>query len=103
MDGDRGGGEAVSRGGEAECEAEERAKREAEKVRHEAAEALGGIGGDDDGSLKALRVWAVKEGCPRVVRESCEVALDMWQRERDETFESVEDSIRNASSQIAVA
>lgn len=71
-------------------------EKEEEMVRHEAAEALGGIGGDDDGSLDALRVWAVKEDVPRVVRESCEVALDMWERERDGKFESVEESIRKA-------
>lgn len=44
-------------------------------VRHEAAEALGSIATDD--ILPALRTYAVKG--PRVVRESCEVALDMYE------------------------
>lgn len=62
-------------------------------VRHEAAEALGGIASDavdgemDDadeplpegGVLAILREWAVKESAPVVVRESCQVAVDMWE------------------------
>lgn len=44
-------------------------------VRHEAAEALGGIATDD--CLPVLEEMSKKEGVPRVVRESCEVALDM--------------------------
>ena len=62
-------------------------------VRHEAAEALGGIASDgiddemdtDDqklpegGVLAILREWAVKEEAPVVVRESCQVAVDMWE------------------------
>ena len=55
-------------------------------VRHEAAEALGGIasdgvGGSADGSgvLDVLREWAVKQDAPTVVRESCQVAIDMWE------------------------
>lgn len=62
-------------------------------VRHEAAEALGGIasdGAEDDearreanlpegGVLQILREWAVKEGAPEVVKESCQVAIDMWE------------------------
>lgn len=75
-------------------------------VRHEAAEALGGIASDgiDDemdaadsklpegGVLAILREWAVKMDAPLVVRESCQVAVDMWEvslglpagREREE-------------------
>lgn len=57
-------------------------------VRHEAAEALGGIAsdgvneeGEGDGVdvLAILREWAVKEDAPEVVRESCQVAIDMWE------------------------
>lgn len=44
-------------------------------VRHEAAEALGGIATDE--CLPVLQEFAQREDVPRVVRESCEVALDM--------------------------
>ena len=87
---------------------------EDDMVRHEAAEALGGIASDgadfsvdvddevearDDeggnhtaagrdeedeglpegGVLGILREWAVKPDAPVVVRESCQVAIDMWE------------------------
>lgn len=62
-------------------------------MRHEAAEALGGIasdGAEDEASrreanlppggvLQVLREWAVKGDAPVVVRESCQVAIDMWE------------------------
>ena len=65
-------------------------------VRHEAAEALGGIasdgaepevgvlGKDDEqlpegGVLAILREWAERQDAPMVVRESCQVAIDMWE------------------------
>lgn len=53
-------------------------------VRHEAAEALGGIAsdgedGEGEGVLEVLREWAVKMDAPVVVRESCQVAIDMWE------------------------
>jgi hypothetical protein len=57
-------------------------------VRHEAAEALGGIASDGaeevegekgEDVLQILREWAVKEDAPIVVRESCQVAIDMWE------------------------
>lgn len=44
-------------------------------VRHEAAEALGSIATDE--CLPILVEMAKAPGVPRVVRESCEVALDM--------------------------
>ena len=46
-------------------------------VHHGAAEALGGIATDK--VLPVLRKWAVKDDAPRVVRESCAVAIDMWE------------------------
>ena len=52
-------------------------EREEEMVRHEAAEALGGIAADE--VLPVLRKWAAKDDAPRVVRESCVVAIDMWE------------------------
>ncbi|WOO81218.1 Deoxyhypusine hydroxylase [Vanrija pseudolonga] len=69
--------------------------KEEEMVRHEAAEALGGIASDgadtdidprDDplpegGVLAILRDWAVRPEAPQVVRESCQVAIDMWEYE----------------------
>ena len=55
-------------------------------VRHEAAEALGGIASDAPSTeekgedvLAILREWAVKADAPVVVRESCQVAIDMWE------------------------
>jgi len=70
---------------------------EEDMVRHEAAEALGGIATDADpelepeyaadlppgGVLEVLREWAVKEDAPVVVRESCQIALDMWEYENN--------------------
>lgn len=50
---------------------------ENEMVRHEAAEALGGIATED--CLPVLKKWMTKEDAPRVVRESCIVAIDMWE------------------------
>jgi len=55
-------------------------------VRHEAAEALGGIASDgaedegevelpESGVLAVLREWAGKTDAPGVVRESCQVAI----------------------------
>jgi len=46
-------------------------------VRHEAAEALGGIGTPE--VLPHLKEWLVRDDSPRVVRESCQVAIDMWE------------------------
>ncbi|OWZ62814.1 deoxyhypusine hydroxylase [Cryptococcus neoformans] len=73
--------------------------KEDDMVRHEAAEALGGIASDgvesenpevvlpedeclpEGGVLAVLREWAVKADAPTVVRESCQVAIDMWEYE----------------------
>lgn len=51
--------------------------QESDMVRHEAAEALGGIGTPE--VLPHLKEWMVREDSPRVVRESCQVAIDMWE------------------------
>ena len=50
---------------------------ESDMVRHEAAEALGGIATPE--VLPHLRSWMAREDAPRVVRESCQIALDMWE------------------------
>ncbi|WRT66659.1 deoxyhypusine hydroxylase [Kwoniella shivajii] len=72
--------------------------KEDDMVRHEAAEALGGIASDgvegedqsslpvdqqlpQGGVLAVLREWANKQQAPIVVRESCQVAIDMWEYE----------------------
>lgn len=46
-------------------------------VRHEAAEALGGIATPE--VLPHLKEWMTREDSPTVVRESCQVAIDMWE------------------------
>ena len=46
-------------------------------VRHEAAEALGGIATPE--VLPYLKEWMTREDAPIVVRESCQVALDMYE------------------------
>jgi len=64
---------------------------ESPMVRHEAAEALGGIaeedGSDDQKTLRILREWSNKPGVPDIVRESCIVAVDMWNYENSNEFE----------------
>lgn len=52
-------------------------------VRHECAEALGSIATDE--CLPTLRKYA--EDPERVVRESCQIALDMWQHEQSGAFQ----------------
>ncbi|KAL1660140.1 MFBC-like protein [Schizophyllum commune] len=58
---------------------------ESEMVRHEAAEALGGIATPE--VLPHLKEWMKREDCPRVVRESCQVAIDMWEYENSNEFQ----------------
>ncbi|KAF8327006.1 armadillo-type protein [Cantharellus anzutake] len=64
---------------------------ESPMVRHEAAEALGGIaeeeGSSGQGTLRILREWRDKPEAPEVVRESCIVAVDMWEYENSKEFE----------------
>ena len=50
---------------------------ESDMVRHEAAEALGGIATPE--VLPHLKEWMTRPDAPRVVRESCQVAIDMWE------------------------
>ncbi|KAG8214566.1 Deoxyhypusine hydroxylase, partial [Butyriboletus roseoflavus] len=50
---------------------------ECDMVRHEAAEALGGIATPE--VLPHLKEWMTREDSPTVVRESCQVAVDMWE------------------------
>ena len=50
---------------------------ESDMVRHEAAEALGGIATPE--VRPHLEAWRARADAPRVVRESCQVALDMWE------------------------
>ncbi|KAG5735375.1 Deoxyhypusine hydroxylase [Termitomyces sp. T112] len=59
--------------------------KESEMVRHEAAEALGGIGTPD--VIPHLREWMNREDAPRVVRESCQIAIDMWEHENSGEFQ----------------
>jgi len=58
---------------------------ESDMVRHEAAEALGGIATPE--VLPHLREWMVREDSPRVVKESCQVAIDMWEYENSGEFQ----------------
>lgn len=60
-------------------------KREDEMVRHEAAEALGSIATPE--VLEALKSHSSVEEPSRVVRESCEVALDMYRHEHSQDFQ----------------
>ncbi|KAG7514790.1 hypothetical protein JOB18_043138 [Solea senegalensis] len=59
-------------------------------VRHEAAEALGSIGKDD--CLTVLQRYRGDE--ERVVKESCEVALDMLEYENSEQFQYADELVR---------
>ncbi|KAI0712538.1 ARM repeat-containing protein [Earliella scabrosa] len=59
--------------------------QESEMVRHEAAEALGGIATPE--VLPHLKEWMKRPDAPRVVRESCQVAIDMWEYENSNEFQ----------------
>ncbi|XP_040895891.1 deoxyhypusine hydroxylase [Toxotes jaculatrix] len=59
-------------------------------VRHEAAEALGSIGKED--CLAVLQRY--REDRERVVKESCEVALDMLEYENSDQFQYADELIR---------
>ncbi|KAG7228795.1 hypothetical protein INR49_008573 [Caranx melampygus] len=59
-------------------------------VRHEAAEALGSIGKDD--CLAVLQHY--RGDTERVVKESCEVALDMLEYENSDQFQYADELVR---------
>lgn len=59
-------------------------------VRHEAAEALGSIGKEE--CLDVLKRY--REDRDRVVRESCEVALDMLEYENSDQFQYADGLVR---------
>lgn len=50
---------------------------ESDMVRHEAVDALGGIATPE--VLPHLHEWLNKKDAPLLVRESCQVAIDMWE------------------------
>ena len=52
-------------------------ERQGEMVHYEAAEALGGIATGE--VLPVSREWAARDDTPRMVRESCVVAIDIWE------------------------
>jgi len=68
---------------------------EADMVRHEAAEALGGIAVPE--VLPHLKEWMNREDAPRVVRESCQIAIDMWEYENSDEFQYANGLIRDPS------
>ncbi|KAE9390866.1 Deoxyhypusine hydroxylase [Gymnopus androsaceus JB14] len=73
---------------------------ESDMVRHEAAEALGGIATPE--VLPHLKEWMTRDDSPTVVRESCQVALDMWEYENSGDFQYANGLDKTATS-IAVA
>jgi deoxyhypusine monooxygenase len=58
---------------------------EVNMVRHEAAEALGSMIDDNDECERTLRKFRVDS--ERIVRESCDIALDMLEYERSTEFQ----------------
>jgi len=71
---------------------------ESDMVRHEAAEALGGIAeidqdqpiqveGEKVDVQKVLKEWMAKPDAPEVVKQSCQVAVDMWEYENSNQFQ----------------
>ncbi|ESK95754.1 deoxyhypusine hydroxylase [Moniliophthora roreri MCA 2997] len=73
---------------------------ESDMVRHEAAEALGGIGTPE--VLPRITEWMNREDAPQVVRESCQVAVDMWEHENSGEFQYA-NGLEAPSAPIAVA
>ncbi|THV03892.1 deoxyhypusine hydroxylase [Dendrothele bispora CBS 962.96] len=59
--------------------------KESDMVRHEAAEALGGIATPE--VLPHLTEWMKRDDAPIVVKESCQVALDMYEYENSGEFQ----------------
>jgi deoxyhypusine monooxygenase len=80
--------------------------QEGDMVRHEAAEALGAITSDEkDGQevLRVLREWSQKEGVPLVVKQSCEVAIDMWEHENSKQSFQYATGLENVTAVSAAA
>ncbi|KZT23466.1 Deoxyhypusine hydroxylase [Neolentinus lepideus HHB14362 ss-1] len=73
---------------------------ESDMVRHEAAEALGGIATPE--VLPHLKEWMNREDAPRVVRESCQVAIDMWEYENSDQFQYA-DGLELSSAPVPLA
>ncbi|KAI9573627.1 armadillo-type protein [Boletus coccyginus] len=75
--------------------------KECDMVRHEAAEALGGIATPE--VLPHLKEWMVREDSPTVVRESCQVAIDMWEYENSGEFQYANtlETVRPAEPAVA--
>jgi len=59
--------------------------QEQSMVRHEAAEALGGIATPE--VLPYLKEYMTREDAPVVVRESCQIAMDMYEYENSNQFQ----------------
>jgi len=59
--------------------------QESDMVRHEAAEALGGIATPE--VFPYLKDYMTRKDAPVVVRESCQVALDMYEYENSDQFQ----------------
>ncbi|TIC67581.1 deoxyhypusine hydroxylase [Wallemia mellicola] len=62
-------------------------ENEHEMVRHEAAETLGGLGADSKTAKDALIDFANNQSAPKVIRDSCIVALDMLAYEQSGQFQ----------------
>ncbi|KAI1794888.1 ARM repeat-containing protein [Ganoderma leucocontextum] len=73
---------------------------ESDMVRHEAAEALGGIATPE--VLPHLKEWMKRPDAPRVVRESCQIAIDMWEYENSGEFQYA-NGLDNAAPEQGVA
>ncbi|KAL0069848.1 deoxyhypusine hydroxylase [Marasmius tenuissimus] len=77
-----------------------RDSKESDMVRHEAAEALGGIGTPE--VLPHITEWMNREDSPQVVKESCQVAVDMWEYENSGDFQYA-NGLESAPAQVVAA
>ncbi|TDL22131.1 ARM repeat-containing protein [Rickenella mellea] len=75
--------------------------KEADMVRHEAAEALGGIATPD--VLPHLKEWMTRPDSPQVVRESCQIAVDMWEYENSDQFQYADGLLKNSTAEAVSA
>ncbi|KAI0036525.1 deoxyhypusine hydroxylase [Vararia minispora EC-137] len=72
---------------------------ESDMVRHEAAEALGGIATPE--VLPYLKEYMTRPDAPLVVRQSCEVALDMYEYENSDQFQYA-DGLGSGAAAVSV-